>query len=178
MGRLRTAAPLRFTDGDSLRAPHGATWRRGLRTPGVWEEFPAAGQAGPRTDDEARALLTREEEGWLLVPFLPPVTAPLPGTACTSAQQVRDLLLAPASGAVLYTARLGRTQSFLGDDRGAFHDVAHPVRLRPSDLRATLEGVLTRRASAKVTYHRFSGRAYARYATGSTLHTHIHLLTR
>lgn len=170
--------PLRFVDGDRVRAPHGAAWWRGLRTPGVWEEFPLAERAASRSDDQVRALLAQDQEDWLLVPFLPAVTAALPGAACTSLEQVRDLRLAPASGAVLYTARLGRAQSFLGDEQGIVHDAANPVRLRPADVRATLAGVLARRPSVRVTYHRFGGRAYARYAIGSALHTHIHLLTR
>ncbi|MFJ3182348.1 hypothetical protein ACIPJN_28715 [Streptomyces sp. NPDC086796] len=177
---VRTAAgmmPLRFVDGDSLRSPSGNLWRRGLRSPGVWEEFPLAEQAASRSDDEVRVLLARDRQGWLLVPFLPPVDAALPGTACVTAEQIRDLRLDPASGAVLYTARLGRAQSFLGNDQGVFHDAAHPIRLRRTDVRATLEGVLNRRAGAKVTFHRVAGRAYARFATGSSLYTHIHLLT-
>lgn len=170
--------PLRFFDGDTVRSPQGDAWHRGLRSPSVWEQFPPAEQSALRSDDQMRALL-REGAGpeWAFVPYLPSITGPLPGTACVTVREVRDLRLVPASGAVLYAARLGRTQSFLGNDQGVFTGGV-PVRLRLADLRATLEGVLARRPSAKVTYHRFAGRAYARYATGSTLHTHVFLLTR
>ncbi|MGW2686242.1 hypothetical protein ACWC6I_24210 [Streptomyces sp. NPDC001414] len=171
------AVPLRFTDGDRVRGPYGASWWRGLRTPGVWEEFPTAEKLTVRSDEQMRALLEAGGD-WLLIPFLPPVTAPLPGTECTAVEQIRSLQLAPASGAALYIARLGRPQSFLGDDHGTFRDAGLPVRLRPADVRTTLEGVLKRHPGAKVTFHRVAGRAYARYATSSTLHTHIHLLVR
>ncbi|MFK0142474.1 hypothetical protein [Streptomyces murinus] len=169
--------PLRFVDGDTVRGPQGEVWHRGLRSPGAWEQFPLSEQSALRSDDQMRALLEEGEPGWTFVPHLPPITAPLPGTACVAVREVRDLWLVPASGAALYAARLGRTQSFLGNDRGVFTG-GSPVRLRLADLRATLEGVLARRPSAKVTYHRLAGRAYARYATGSTLHTHVLLLTR
>ncbi|WP_217226087.1 hypothetical protein [Streptomyces anulatus] len=112
----------------------------------------------------------------MFAPHLPPITAALPGTACLTAREVRDLQLLPASGAALFRALLGRAHAFLGDNRGAYA-TGDPVQLRPADLRATLEGVLTRRPSAKVTYHRFAGRVYLRYATGSTLHTHVLVLT-
>ncbi|WP_331752643.1 hypothetical protein OG440_40580 (plasmid) [Streptomyces sp. NBC_00637] len=169
--------PLRFVDGDSVRSPQGATWRRGLRTPGLWEQFPLAPETGTRTDDQVRAALGGQGE-WLFVPFLPPVNTQLPGTACATPEQIRDLVLRPASGAVMYAVSLGRAQAFLGNEQGVPRKDVRPDPLRLADLRATLQGVRTRRASAGITFHRLGGRAYVRYATGSTLHTHLYLLTR
>jgi hypothetical protein len=167
--------PLRFMDGDSVRSPQGATWRRSLRTPGLWEQFPLA--PGTLTDDQVRAALEGRDE-WLFAPFLPTVNTQLPGTACATPEQIRDLVLRPASGAVMYAVSLGRAQAFLGNEQGVPRKDVRPAPLRLADLRATLQGVRARRASAGITFHRLGGRAYVRYATGSTLHTHIYLLTR
>lgn len=169
--------PLRFVDGDSVRGPQGATWWRGLRTPGRWERFPLAPEAGALTDDQVHAALVGQD-GWLFAPHLPVVNASLPGTACTSVEQIRDLVLRPASGAVMYAVSLDRVQAFCGNEQGVFRDGLRPRPLRLADVRVTLEGVRARRPSAGVTYHRLGGRAYVRYAVGSALHTHIYLLTR
>ncbi|WP_329020341.1 hypothetical protein [Streptomyces sp. NBC_01601] len=168
--------PLRFVDGDLLRSAAGDTWRRGLTAPGLWERFPLAPEAGALRDDQARAMLA-SRDGWLFVPTLPTATVALPGTACTTADQVRSLELRPATGAAMYALSLGRVQSFLGNEHGSAREGMRPALLRLADMRATLEGVRARRPAAGVTYHRTGGRAYVRYAVGSTLHTHVYLLT-
>ncbi|WP_332758310.1 hypothetical protein [Streptomyces sp. MT206] len=167
--------PLRFVDGDRARSQHGLTWHRGLRTAGVWERFPLAPEAGALTDGQLRTALSGQD-GWLFIPDLPTMNAPLPGVACATAEQIQRLELRPATGAAMYAFGLGQVQAFLGNEQGTRREVPLPAGLRLADMRATLAGVRTRRPSAGVTYHRAGGRAYVRYAVGSTLHTHIYLL--
>ena len=168
--------PLRFVDGDTVRSPEGISWRRGLRAPGVWEAFPFIPEAGALGDGQVRDALA-DRDGWLFTPVLPSMGAALPGTAY-GVDEIRALVLRPATAAVMYAVRLDRVRAFLGNDQGVFREGLRPVSLRLADMRASLEGVRARRPAAGVTFHRLGGRAYVRYPVGAALHTHIYLLTR
>jgi hypothetical protein len=86
------------------------------------------------------------------------------------------LVFRPATGAVLYTASLNRMQSFLGNDHGVMRP--NPTPLNLASVRASLKGTLARHQRASITYHRATGRLFARYAVaGATLHTHVYVLT-
>ncbi|MFF9785624.1 hypothetical protein [Streptomyces nigrescens] len=129
------------------------------------------------TDDQVRETALTGRDGWLFSPFLPTVNTPPPGTACATVAQIRTLKLRPATGAAMYAFTLGRVQAFCGNEQGLPRQDLRPAPLRLADMLVTLEGVRTRHARAAVTYHRFGGRAYVRYVTGSRVHTHIYLLT-
>src|SRR5688572_8929966 len=125
--------PLRFVDGDRARSPHGVTWRRGLRTAGVWERFPLAPEGGTLADGQLRTALSGQD-GWLFSPDLPTMSAPLPGVACATAEQIRHLELRPATGAAMYAFGLGRVQAFLGNEQGTRRAVPLPAGLHLADM--------------------------------------------
>ncbi|MFI5749066.1 hypothetical protein ACIBBE_24740 [Streptomyces sp. NPDC051644] len=163
---------MRFADGDVIRGEDGVTWRRGLRHMGQWATLDD--QHISRSDDAIRAALTSADVTY--APALPGVYQPLPGTTCASRGALDALAFRPATGAVLYTASLNRTQSFLGNDHGVMRRDPTPLTL--ASVRASLQGTLARHQRASITYHRATGRLFARYAVvDAALHTHVYVLT-
>ncbi|MEU1827159.1 hypothetical protein ABZ502_32625 [Streptomyces abikoensis] len=171
----RTAAvAMRFTDGDTVSFTSGSKWVRGLRQSGQWAEF---GTDAARTDATMRNLLATTPDA-SFIPTLPNVYKPLPGTACSSREALHNLALRPATSATFYTAALNRVQSFLGNENGVLRSGVTPTPLALPAVRASLQSTLTRHPRATITYHRMTGRLYARYAVGqSAIHTHMYVLT-
>jgi hypothetical protein len=161
---------MRFTDGDVVSIS-GTTWRRGLRHTGQWATLD--NQHASRSDAAIRAALASASSTY--APAFPTVYRPLPGTICTTREALDALVFRPATGAVLYTASLNRTQSFLGNDHGVLR--RNPTPLNLASVRASLQGTLARHQRASITYHRATGRLFARYAVTAALHTHIYVLT-
>ncbi|MGW1815313.1 hypothetical protein ACWCQM_17370 [Streptomyces sp. NPDC002125] len=162
---------MRFTDGDIVSSS-GTTWRRGLRHAGQWGTLDD--QHISRSDDAIRAALASEDGTY--TPAFPTVYRPLPGTSCATREALDALVFRPATGAVLYTASLNGVQSFLGNDHGVLR--GNPTPLNLASVRASLQGTLARHQRASITYHRATGRLFARYAVAdAALHTHIYVLT-
>lgn len=163
---------MRFADGDVIRSSNGTTWVRGLRRAGQWAAL--ADEQASRSDAAMREALISDDMTY--TPALPSVHQPLPGTPCASRGALDALVFRPATGAVLYMASLNRTQSFLGNDHGVIRP--NPTPLNLASVRASLNGTLARHQRASITYHRATGRLFARYAVAdATLHTHVYVLT-
>ncbi|MFF1716548.1 hypothetical protein [Streptomyces sp. NPDC058268] len=169
-----TAAPMRFSNGDTIRLGDDTTWSRVLPA-GQWSV--RAGEDPARTDESMRELLACASD-WRLFPAIPNVHSPLPGTACNAPDALRTLELRPATGALLYAGALNRLQSFLGNESGVLRSNFQPVPLTLREVRASLLGTLKRHPRASMTYQRTTGRLYVRYAVAnSTIQTHIYVLT-
>ncbi|MFD7340765.1 hypothetical protein ACFV98_32975 [Streptomyces violascens] len=163
--------PMRFADGDVVSSS-GTKWRRGLRHAGQWASVDD--QHTSRPDDEIRVALVSANTTY--APVLPNAYQPLPGTSCATREALDALVFRPATGAALYTASLNRTQSFLGNDHGVLR--RNPTPLNLASVRASLQGTLARHQRASITYHRATGRLFARYAVAdAALHTHVYVLT-
>ncbi|MER0485124.1 hypothetical protein ABR737_43540 [Streptomyces sp. Edi2] len=162
----------RFADRDTVRTADGTTWHRGLRRPRSWA---ALGSDLPERDDEAvRALLGIDPHA-VFAPAGPDAYTALPGHVLDTPQALALLDVRPATGATLYRHSLDRTGAFLGSNPGRR---STPVPgLRPADVRTSLRGTAARHSRARITFDRAHGRLHARYAIGSTLHTHTYALT-
>ncbi|MGW7316325.1 hypothetical protein [Streptomyces sp. NPDC054865] len=169
-----TAHALRFCDGDTVSFESGLRWTRGGMQPGQWA---TCGTSERSSDEAMHSTLAAGPESATFTPVLPDVFRTLPGTPCGSREVLDALVLRPATGAVLYTASLNRVQSFLGNDRGALRPNHLPQHLTLATVRASLRGTAHRHPRAQLTYHRMTGRLYARYAVGESVHTHIYVLT-
>ncbi|MEU5668164.1 hypothetical protein [Streptomyces longwoodensis] len=173
---MTTASPtslvaMRFTDGDVVSSG-GTTWRRGLRHAGQWATLDD--QHTSRSDDAVRTVLASADGTY--APAFPTAYRPLPGTSCATREALDALVFRPATGALLYTVSLNGAQSFLGNDRGVLR--GNPTPLNLASVRASLRGTLARHQRASITYHRATGRLYARYAVAdAALHTHVYVLT-
>ncbi|MFI2790825.1 hypothetical protein [Kitasatospora sp. NPDC018614] len=173
---MTTASPtslvaMRFTDGDVVSSS-GTMWRRGLRHAGQWATLDD--QNTSRSDDAIRTVLASADGTY--APAFPTAYRPLPGTNCATREALDALVFRPATGALLYTVSLNGAQSFLGNDRGVLR--GNPTPLNLASVRASLRGTLARHQRASITYHRATGRLYARYAVAdAALHTHVYVLT-
>ncbi|MFJ4680619.1 hypothetical protein [Kitasatospora sp. NPDC088783] len=162
----------RFADRDTVRTADGTTWHRGLRGPRSWA---ALGSDLAERDDEALRALLRSDPHAAYAPAGPDAYAALPGRPLDTLQALELLDLRPATGAVLHRYSLERAGAFLGSNPGLR---SAPVPgLRPADVRSSLRGTAQRHGRARITLERVHGRLHARYAVGSTLHTHTYVLT-
>lgn len=165
-------AAWRFADRDTVRTADGATWHRGLRRPQLWA---ALGSDLPERDDDALRALLADDPRAAFAPAGPNAYTALPGRVLGTQQDLELLDVRPATGATLYRHSLDRTGAFLGSNPG--RRSAPVPGLRPADVRRSLVGTAARHSRARVTLDRIYGRLHARYAIGSTLHTHTYVLT-
>ncbi|MFB8291296.1 hypothetical protein [Kitasatospora purpeofusca] len=162
----------RFADRDTVRTADGTTWHRGLRHPRSWA---ALGGDVPERDDEALRTLLDSDPRAAFAPAGPDAYTALPGRVLDGQRALELLDLRPATGAVLHRHSLDRTGAFLGSNPG--RRSAPVPGLRPADVRSSLRGTAQRHDRARITLDRVHGRLHARYAIGSTLHTHTYVLT-
>ncbi|MFG3429739.1 hypothetical protein [Streptomyces californicus] len=172
MTPLARPAVWRFADRDTVRTADGTTWCRGLRQPRSWAAF---GGGPDKCDDEAMRALLGNDPRAVFAPAAPDAYAALPGRTLGAQRDLELLDLRPATGATLYRYALDRTGAFLGGSPG--RRSAPLPDLRPADVRTSLRGTAGRYSRARITLDRVHGRLHARYAIGSTLHTHTYVLT-
>nr|BEK71267.1 hypothetical protein KPHV_84940 [Kitasatospora purpeofusca] len=162
----------RFADHDSVRTADGTTWHRGLRRPHSWA---ALGSDLPERDDQALRALLDSDPHAAFAPVGPDAYTPLPGRPLDGPRALELLDLRPATAATLHRHSLDRTGALLGSNPG--RRSAPIAGLRPADVRSSLRGTAQRHSRARITLDRVHGRLHARYAIGSTLHTHTYVLT-